>query len=367
MAFRTKAFADIAKHMLWHFRATQTRVTDTNIGSAARVMLEAPADEIDELYQAYAKGLIEGIPTAIYRSFDFPLQPAKAASGVLRFFSQPGRTQPVAIPLGFVASSASGQRYQTAEAAEIAVGAQWVDVLASALEPGPAGNAPENAIARRVSSAQGLASVTNPQPFANGAGMETEAERRLRFIEYVRTLARGTVASLRYAVRLAEVTDPRTGAAVERVARAVVSEGTGHVDLFVHNGSGGTSPALVARAAALVEGYDDPATGKPVPGWRPAGMRVDVLAMEEIPVAVSVLAEVAPTLRSEAMRARIARALGDTVRATPNNGRLRPLDLLNAGVALDGVEGIEIAEPSLTVPCPASAVLVPGAIAVAWA
>lgn len=364
--FRTKNFKEIVSGMLGHARATQTRITDFNVGAVARVMFEAPGAEIDELYQMYAQGLIEGIPTAIYRSFDFPLLPARSASGVLRFSAAADHPAPITVPVGALASSRSGQRYQTAEQGVIQVGQSFVDVLASAVEPGLPGNAAENTIDRRISSISGLSGVTNPQPFSNGAGKETEAERRLRFIEYVKTLAKATPAALRYAARLAEINDPKTGAAVERVVRAVISEGTGHVDLFVHNGGGGTSARLVERTQEIIEGYDDPATGKPVPGWRPAGMRVDVIAMAEISVAVEVGAEVPLSLRSEALRTKIAQSLAATVRSIPNNGRLRPLDLVNAAVALDGVSGAVIEEPTLTVPCPASAVLVPGAITVNW-
>lgn len=357
--FRTKTFAEITASMLGHARAVQRRISDWNVGSVARTMLEAPASEIDQLYQEMAQGLVEAIPTAVYRSFDFDLLDARHATGVLRFTARGGHNTPIVIPVGFLVSTANGQRYQTAEAGSIPVGETMAEVLASALAPGAAGNVSAGAVTRVISSGAGLA-VTNPLAFENGRGKETESERKLRFVEFVRTLARGTTASLSYIAKLAALTDPRTGVAIERVVRAVVSETTGHVDLFIHNGAGNTSAALVARTQQLVDGADG------VSGYRPAGMRVDVVAMEEIPVAVAITAEVASTHRTEALRQAIIRSIEAAIRAVPSEGRLRPLDLINAALALDPVLGATIEAPTLTVQNPAGAVLVPGSITVTW-
>jgi hypothetical protein len=234
------------------------------------------------------------------------------------------------------------------------------------MEPGPTGNAPAGAVSRRVSSGLGIVAVVNPQAFSEGRGAETPAERKLRFVEYVRTLARGTPASLRYIAKQAMILDPRTGIPVERVIRTSPQETTGHYNLFIYNGAGNTSAALVARCQQLVDGYNHPETGMPVDGYAPAGMRVDVVAMREIPVNVTLGAEVPSAQRTETLRASIVSMLQGTVRGTPTLGRLRPLDLVNAAVSLDAVGGAVIEAPLLTIPCPVDAVLVPGTITVAW-
>lgn len=363
-AFRIKTFLEVTASMIGHVRAVNTSLTDFIVGSVNRTMLEAPAAEIDELYQAYANGLVESIPVAIYRSFDFDLQPAKAASGVVRLFARPGHNAPVSVPAGYLVASGAAQ-YQTVEAVTIPVGTDRIDVLAVCTTPGPAGNAAPDSIKFPVTAGYSIVGVTNPLPFANGRGTETEAERKLRFVDYVRTLAKGTVAACKYAAKQAAIVDAATGIVTERVGRCEVDEERGHVDLYIHNGAGNTSEALRARAAALVEGYIE-ASGLEVEGYRPTGMRVDVLRMAEIPVPVDMQVEVAPEARSDALRARVAAVVSAAIIATPNRGTLFPLTLLNAALAVPGVRGASIAAPSLTITCPVYAVLVPGTVVVGW-
>jgi uncharacterized phage protein gp47/JayE len=363
--FRTKSFLEIIGSMMGQARATQRTISDWNKGSVARTLLEAPANEIDQLYQEMAQGLVEAIPVAIYRSFEFDLRDAQYSAGLLRFTARPGHNQPITIPVGFLVSTTTGQRYQTAEAGTMQVGQDSIDLLAVAIETGTAGNASAGTITRLVGSGLGLVGVTNPQAFSNGRSQETPAERKLRFVEFVRALARGTPASLRYIAKQAAMVDATTGVAIERVARVEVEETTGHTTLYIHNGTGATSAELVAQVLRLTEGYYD-ADGLPVPGYAPTGMRVDVLAMAETPVSVRLAAQVPLVLRSETLRAQIVEAIRATILATPNRGRLTPLSLINAAVALDAVGGAEIEAPTVIVPCPVSTVLVPGDIVVTW-
>lgn len=365
MAFRIKPFLEIAAGMIAHMRAVNRTVTYYAPGSVARTMIEAPAIEIDELYQAYAAGLVETIPVALYRGFDFEYLDASGASGVVRILARPSHNAPISIPVGFLVASSAAQ-YRVAEAATIPVGADHVDVLAVCTTPGPAGNAAAGAIRFLIASALDVVGVTNPAAFANGKGKESEPERKLRFVQFVKALARGTTASCVYAAKLAAIIDHTTGIASERVIRAEPDETAGHVDIYVHNGVGNTSPALVARADALVQGYEDPATGEVVDGYRPTGMRVDLHAMAEIPVAVELEAEVPLLARSETLRARIAAAVAAVITATPNNGRLLPLSMQSVALTVPSVGGATIITPSTITPCPRDAVLVPGDIRVIW-
>ncbi len=365
--FSTKNFLSIITDMIRHMAAGQKKITDFSVGSVNRVMLEATAAEVDELYQAMAQGLIEAIPTAIYRSFDFELIAAQYASGVLRFTVPANHATPSVIPVGTVSMSKAGVQYQTIEAITIPVGQSTGDVLAVSSTPGAAGNAPAGDINRPISSGVIISSVTNPLAFSNGRGKESEAERKIRFVEYIRTLARGTIASVIYAAKQATVLDPRTGTPVERVARVTVEETAGHVYLWLHNGTGNVSPALVQRADDLVQGYYDPDTGAPIAGYRPTGMRVDVAAMSELPVNVTIAIQAALTARTDALVGRIQDAISTTIRATRSGEALRPLDITNTALALAPyVMGAVIDSPTTTVPCPIRSVLVPGTITVNW-
>jgi uncharacterized phage protein gp47/JayE len=365
--FRTKAFVEIIGSMLSQARAVQRRVTDYNVGGVARTLLEAPAHEIDQLYQEMVQGLVEGIPTAIYRSFEFDKRPAQYANGILRITVRPGHNAPVVIPVAFLATSATGQKYQTVEGGTIAVGATSIDLLAAAVDAGPAGNVSAGAISRAVTSGLGVIDVTNPEAFSSGRGEETEAERKLRFRQFVKSLARGTPASLRYIARQdGRLLNPLTGAAVEQVVRVQDAETTGFVTIYIHNGVGNTSAALVRLVQKLIDGYYHEVTGDPVDGYAPAGMRVDVRAMTETVVPASIEVDVPLALQTEALKEQIRAACRSTIRSIASGSRLRPLDLINAAVALDPVDSAVIDAPLVIVPCPVSAVLVPGEIVVTW-
>jgi len=187
----------------------------------------------------------------------------------------------------------------------------------------------------------------------------------LRFAEYIRSLARGTVGSLIYAAKLGRITDPGSGAILERVARVSVDESRGHVYLYVHNGTGNTSSDLLTAVRAIVEGSID-SSGALTAGYRPAGMRVDVAALMEIPVAVSVMAQVPLIYRTADTTAQITTALSKAIRATLTGGSLRPVDLINAVLGVTRVSGAEIISPTLATACPINSVLVPGTFTVTW-
>src|SRR3546814_2193358 len=99
MAFQTKDFVSIVASMINWMRSTQSKITDFNIGSVARTMVEAPAAEIDELYQQFFFGLKEAIPVSVYQSFDFEPIEAVPAAGLVRISIAPVASNTI-IPAG---------------------------------------------------------------------------------------------------------------------------------------------------------------------------------------------------------------------------------------------------------------------------
>jgi uncharacterized phage protein gp47/JayE len=270
--------------------------------------------------------------------------------------------------VGFLVAAGSLQ-YQVAAQITIPVGQQEADALVVCTTDGAAGNVGPNTVVSLVGSIQDLAGVTNTSAFQNGRTVESAEERKLRFIRFVTTLARGTPESCIYAARLAQITDPATGRVLERVARCEHEETPGHVDMWIHNGVGGTSDALLERAADIVHGgWTDPETGEElIPGYDPVGMRVDVQKMAEIPVNATIRVQVPSSTRTDATKAAVRGALSTTIRATRSGSLLLPIELVNASLALRGlVSGAEIEAPLTATNCPKSAVLVPGVLTVKW-
>ena len=140
MAFQTKDFASVAASMLNWLRASQQRVTDFNVGSVARTLLEAPAIEIDELYQQMFSGLKEAIPVSVFNSFDFSALPSIPAGGLITVTIQSSST-PVIITAGSVFTPASGGvTYTALQNITIAPSVTTASVPVVAVTPGVVGN-----------------------------------------------------------------------------------------------------------------------------------------------------------------------------------------------------------------------------------
>ncbi len=295
MAFQIKDFASITASMVNVIRASTKKVTDFNVGSVIRTMLEAVGIETDQLYQEMFHGLKEAIPVATYTSFDFGLQPAQPATGALTYYASGTQTSSILIPTGTVAKNpTTGQLYSTIVDAQIAVGQTQVSVSAVANQNGVAGNCDAGAITERVDALSGVVGVSNLTPFTNGRDQESEEERKLRFIGYISTLNRGTLKAIRYGASTTVLLNS-SGQVVERVVHIgifepyeddPVSNPPGFVEVYVHNGTGGTSPALVTETQKVIDGYYL-GDGTPVPGWKAAGVEVDCMAATEKLVAVT--------------------------------------------------------------------------------
>lgn len=403
MAFQIKDFASITAGMLNWMRSATRKVTDYNQGSVARTLLEASAAEIEELYLQYFIGLKEAIPTSVFNTFGFPALEANSASGLVRFtaptpleiaamypadgdldaimvdddglvmvtpIAGPSEVD-VPIPAGTIVSAANGTKtYVTQGDAVLAAGDSTVDVLVAAQQPGLAGNIFSGAIDTLVSPLPGISTVTNLVPFINGRDAENDDERKARFRAYIASLARGTVAAVIYGAKTARLVDS-SGVITEFVESAGIVEPwktnpaypVGLVNVYVHNGSGGTTAELVEEAQRVIDGYNE-VTGVAVPGWRAAGVHVVVAAATDTAVNVAgvvtllpgfVEADVLP-IAGDAIRAYIAsRTIGEAVL------RSELISIVMRDVP--GVFNVVITAPAADVVIASSAKAISGAVA----
>lgn len=278
--------------MINWMRATQQKITDFNVGSIGRSLVEAPAVEIDQLYQQMFIGLKESIPVAVYNSFNFNLITEVPAIGLIRVFITP-TTVPTLVPASSTFTPLTGGVAYTANAdAIIPIGASFVDVLVTCVVPGSIGNIAAGIGFGVAPDVPGLSSASNLTAFASGIDTETADERKSRFNAFVSALNRGTIDAIRYGLTLANITDAG-GNITERVASSSIIEPwltdsgatVSLVNAYIHNGVGSTSAALVNRAKQVVYGYTD-SSGARVPGWKAAGTKLLVYAATEtyIPV-----------------------------------------------------------------------------------
>lgn len=291
--FQTKSFLSITASMINRMRATTARITDFSVGGVARTMIEAPAQEIDELYQMMIAGLVEAVPVSVYRSFDFTKLAAASAGGLVRV-SISAQAAQVIVPSGTVFSQPFGPvTYASTADGLIPPGNTFVDVPVVATTTGGASNLGSGVAFTLSNTPALLLAATNLNAFISGRDLETDDQLKTRFNDFIQTLSRSTVDAIAFGARDRAFLLDTAGNQVERVVSVKVVEPyllnalqpVGLVLLYVHNGSGATSPALVARVVEILHGYYLP-DGTRVPGYKAAGVQVNVSAATETPVPI---------------------------------------------------------------------------------
>lgn len=353
MAFQLKDFVSIAASIINHAKATQNRLTDFSVGSVARTLLEAPAVEIEELYQQMWNGLQESIPVAVFNSFNFPALPARSATGLVRL-NVTSSASSVLVPGGTVFSTADAARLRFASVADVTIpaNATYVDLKVVAAVPGVAGNVLIGTEFSMSPQVVGFLSAEAINGFLDGADAETLLERKQRFVNYVSTLSRGTPAALKYGATTAKIYDSG-GYVVEEVIDSTViepwltspTETPGLVYLYLYNGTDGASNSLLSEVSKVIDGYYD-ASGNPVAGWKAAGVKVVVLAATLTSINVTGTVTAAPGYQSASVRQAVSDAVTAYIASLPIGAKVIQSEIIAAGMNVEGVANFRLSAPT---------------------
>lgn len=353
--------------MLNWMRASTNRVTDYNVGSVSRTMLEAPAAEMDEMYQQFFLGVKEAIPVATYNTFDFDPLPEIAASGPVRVQLTPGTAGLIGAGTTF-SGVGLATTYSSLNDVAIGVDTSFIDITVSADVAGVVGNIAKNQVLTLTPSPSNFVSASNLSDFRSGADAETADEQKLRFAAYISSLARSTVAALRYGLTTARLTSA-TGEIIERVASSAViepylydvNEPISKVDCYVHNGTGSTSPALVAMAQKIIDGYYD-ADGLAVPGYKAAGNPTTVYAAIEHPIDVTGLVSVLPGFDRPTLVADAVSTVNSYLIGLGIGAEVLTAEIIRLVKSLDGVYDFALTLPAANVVVGKTHKAMPGAL-----
>ena len=244
---------------------------------------------------------------------------AEKAAGVIRFAAADKVTAACPIEKGTVCMTAEGVRFETTEDAAIAVGSQWADVPAQAVEAGAGGNVIAGTVTLLSAMPVGVVQCTNPAAFSGGCDAESDEALRGRVLASYQRLPNGANAAYyeQAAMRYPGV------AAAKAVGRA---RGIGTVNVVIATHAGVPDAALLAA------------------------VETDLQKKREIAVDVKVLA---PTVETVAVTAALKAAPGYTF-AEVKAGAQSALEALFTGELLGksvttarlltllcGVEGVE--------------------------
>lgn len=300
MSFQVIKASDRVASMIEWFTGICGDITDFIVGSKIRTKFETIAVEMEAQDFAWYQALKKAIPTAIYQAFDFTLLPAQKATGFVKFSLPEAPSTASTIPAGTQVSTGSGTTsaevfFITTAQASIAPGTTMAVVPIAAVIAGSSGNVSANAINTIPTAITGISglTVTNETAIINGEDRETETERRIRFIEYVSTLSRGTIKAVEYGAKTAVIYD-ESGAPVETVQDAIIYEPFMHdvtkpvgvFECYIYNGSGDTSDEIKTLVENTINGYND-ADNNPVPGWKAAGVICNVIKATETTINVT--------------------------------------------------------------------------------
>ena len=164
---------------------------------------------------------------------------AEKAVGTLRFAAADKVMAACPIEKGTVCMTAEGVRFETTEDAAIAVGSQWADVPAQAVEAGAGGNVIAGTVTLLSAMPVGVVQCTNPAAFSGGCDAESDEALRGRVLASYQRLPNGANAAYyeQEAMRYPGV------AAAKAVGRA---RGIGTVNVVIATHAGVPDAALLA-------------------------------------------------------------------------------------------------------------------------
>lgn len=303
-----------------------TPLTDLNIGSVTRTIVEAVSRELAGLYAqlniAYDSAFLE---TATGASLDrvvallsYSRFRAGHSVGSVTFTRRPGAAGSITIPAGTpIADAADKVRYLTSERYDMLAGESVAEVrVQGALKSTPGVPAGTLVVIQRPIA--GLDSVNNARPTMAASEDETDEALRARTRDALLTANKGTVEAIRHGLLSLE--------GVSDVALVEMPNGVaGEIRLSIQLEKappGGTLPAdVLERIEAL----------------RPAGIRVlaDAAPKDELVarVALVLAGSSLPPSEVEAIRAAVRKRLVDEIRRRGVGERVRVKPLVAALLA----------------------------------
>lgn len=366
-------------------------ITDLTRASVARMLFaDMIIPELIELWTGLARATERWfIQTATgedldrrLRDFGFEREQARPAVGQVRITVD----QDVVIPAGTVLQtqpSAGEPKRYTVDANPDSDDGSWTVTAAAggavlpvtAASTGVAGNTAAGTVTALQNPIAGVVSVTNDLPIGGGKDRATDAEAREAFRLWLLSLTRGTRAALMRGVL--DYVDPSTGAkpvhsvaVVEWGGQTLLDSGGQPVacQLYIEDGSGSASAALVAAIQSLVDGDDSEGSG-----LRAAGVPVQVLSAQPLPVSVDVAVDVSSGVDAEAVREEVAAAVEQYVNGLPVagvsitgelRGQVSYAQLFRRVMDVAGVLAARFGRPTQDVAVPVGMKAVPGEIAV---
>jgi hypothetical protein len=375
---------EVSEALIDYFVGATPKVTDLTEGSVLRTILESAGREIARLEIGVMLATQNAILQSTYTTFGFPLLGPLAATGQALFILDQAVIGTVTIPRGTIVRvpGVPAKTYQTTvDTTVVRTGDPsdpiTVPVTIVALQPGSIGNTPAGTITEIVGGIAGVTGVDNSRTLFNGTDAETDAERELRFDQFILSIQRSTRDAILAGAKSTRILDD-FGYVVDQVRKASTVENNpdlpneasgindcnpgvpnpdnprpGTIWVFVHNGVSTPTLELVEAAAQVLEGYEDTNTSPSTitPGFRPSAIECKVFPAEEQVVPVSLAYGIAPGYVPEQIEPEVNRAI-TTYFQTLDVGQTFIVEQLKRQIASTaGILDFSLSAPTTNVAC----------------
>ncbi len=332
-----------------------TTLTNFNVGSRIRSLLEAVALAIEEVW-FFADRTYHSLFVVTATGEDLDLRarelgitrkPAQKATGFVRFTGQQGTMIPQGTVVSTDPNASEVVEFVTTQDATIGASGT-VDVPIEARVAGLQGNVEDNKITYLPSPITGVDAVTNPTATSGGLDEETDEDLRKRCVLKWWSTSYGATEN---AIRSWALEVP--GVADARVIPAWQGPGTVKVLVWSRDADGNLVPAsndTVAQVQALMDAR------------RPITTRITVEQPTGQVVDVKVAIEVATGYDFNTVADAVEQAIRNLLSTLNPDGTLRVAKILAVTMGVSGVENASVQAPSRDLPITGS--VIPGKIIV---
>ncbi len=339
MAFSLKLFAAVLEDMTNWMIANQSKVTDFNEGAVSRSFLEAVGYEIEQLYIRTRVGFEESLVDIPFYAFDFIRKTGQKSSGNV-VFSRSGTSGEITITIGTLVATTDGTQFETTATGTISDGNQDSNsVSITATEEGTESNVPANTVTVIVTPVNGVETVDNSSSTTGGLDVETDEEFTKRFKEYVEGLGQSNEYGLITGAK--SVTGVRSVSTIEHFPPS----SSYNVSVYIDDGAGNASAALIASVLSELKGNGTVSN----PGYKAAGINIQVLAPTKVTQDVTVVVTDDGALSEATMKYNIEQAISNYINNLWLGGDIIRNSLIKVIMAVDGVDDISLTTPATNI------------------
>ena len=284
MELSLQSFSTLVRNMSASAQASCASLTDLTAGSVTRALIEASASAalwvqylVLQVMSMTRLATSSGLDVDSWvNDFGLTRLPGTAAIGTVTFSSLSPASLSAVIPVGASVRTADGSQtfsviidalnpaWSTLTYAYVRpVGTASVDLPVQANVVGSAGNVQANTINLLGQTITGIDTCNNAAPFTTGVDAETDAALKARFVNYINTRARATIAAIGNAIE--SVQQDLTYAIEENVDPSGAAR-PGFFTAVVDDGTGSPPAALLLSVSAAIDAVRPVGTGYAVVG-----------------------------------------------------------------------------------------------------